>query len=67
MQLPDINRILSNPVTRKAQAERLFEIGQEFANEGELSQSKNWLAHIVRVYPTSDASIKAAQLLKSLP
>lgn len=63
----DIDDILDSSVTRRVVAQRLLEIGQEFANEGDVPQAKNWLAHIVRVYPATVASIKAGQLLKSLP
>ena len=63
----DIDDIVNNSVERRVVAQRLLEIGQEFANEGKLAQARNWLAHIVRVFPTTKASIKAGQLLKSLP
>ena len=65
--MKDINDILNNSVKRQVVAQRLLEIGQEFTNEDDLAQARNWLAHVVRVYPTTEASTKAGQLLKALP
>jgi hypothetical protein len=63
----DLNDILNNLVDRQVVAQRLLEIGQEFTNEDDLAQAKNWLAHVVRVYPLTEASFKADKLLKTLP
>lgn len=63
----DIDDILNNSVQRRDVAERLLQIALEFTNEGDRAQATNWLAHVVRVYPTTEAAVKASQLLKSMP
>jgi TolA-binding protein len=63
----DIDDILNNSVQRRDVAERLLQIALEFTNEGDRAQATNWLAHVVRVYPTTEAAVKASQLLESMP
>ncbi len=65
--IQDIADLLNNSTKRRDVAQRLLEIAQEFEHEGDRAQAENWLAHVVRVYPTTEAAIKASRLLKSLP
>ena len=63
----DIDDLLNNSVARRDVAQRLLEIALEFEHEGDRAQAENWLAHVVRVYPTTEAAMEASRLLKSLP
>lgn len=63
----DIDDLLRDSVKRQTVADRLLEISGEFAAEGNTAQARNWLAHIVRVYPTTDAAEEAGRRLTSLP